>query len=178
MTSYVALLRAVNVGGTRKVAMADLRGMVEALGFTDVQTLLQSGNVVFRGAAASTTSLERRLETQAAKRLALQTDFIVRTADEWRAVVAGNPLAAAARRDPSRFLVIALKDPPTAAQGLALRRAVPAPEDLRVRGREIYLSSPNGISQSKVTALLMKKVLATVGTGRNWNTVLKLAALV
>jgi uncharacterized protein (DUF1697 family) len=85
-TTYVALLRGINVGGHKKVAMADLRDLLTHLGFRDARSLLQSGNLVFRGDSRARALLERRLETEAAKRLALHTHFMVRTAKEWQSV--------------------------------------------------------------------------------------------
>ena len=88
---HVALLRAVNLPGHNKIRMADLKALVVGLGFEDVQTLLQSGNIVFTGGAKTTASLEQALERAAAKTLGLETDFLVRTAKEWQAIVDANP---------------------------------------------------------------------------------------
>jgi len=101
MNAHIALLRAINVGGHAKVAMSDLRDFVAALGFADVQSLLQTGNLVFRGGHKTDSALERLLETEAGNRLDLQTDFFVRTAEEWEAIVAKNPFRDEARRDPA-----------------------------------------------------------------------------
>src|ERR1700691_6060260 len=100
---HIALLRGVNVGGHRAVAMSDLRDLITDLGFSDARTLLQSGNLVFRGDGRTSAALEQLLETEAAKRLGLQADFLVRSADEWKDVVARNPFPKEAERDPRRF---------------------------------------------------------------------------
>jgi len=173
----IALLRGVNVGGARKIAMADLRAFAEGLGLEEVQTLLQSGNLVFRTAARKTADLERRLETEAVKRLGLETHFLVRTAEEWRRLVARNPLAAAARRDPARFALVCLKDAPAAAKVKALQAAVPGPETVRADGRHLYIVYPNGMGTSWLTNARIESGLGTRGTARNWNTVTKLEAL-
>ena len=89
---HVALLRAVNLGAHNKVAMSDLRDLLDQLGFEEPRSLLQSGNLVFRAARPAGASLERLLETEAEKRLQLRTEFFVRSAREWNGVVAGNPL--------------------------------------------------------------------------------------
>jgi uncharacterized protein (DUF1697 family) len=91
MTTYIGLLRGINVGGNKMVAMADLRALIAGLGFADVTTLLQSGNVVFRGPASATADLERTLEAALEKRLGMRVEFHVRTGAEWHRVVAGNP---------------------------------------------------------------------------------------
>ena len=115
MPAYIVLLRAINVGGHKRVGMADLRNFVAGLGFEDVQTLLQTGNLAFRGATRSGSALERLLETEAKKRLDLQTDFLVRTAKEWTLVVARNPFREQAKRDPGHLVVQFLRDAPRAS---------------------------------------------------------------
>lgn len=177
MTTHVALLRGINVGGHKQVAMAGLRDLCTELGLADVRSLLQSGNFVFRGGARDGRQLERLLEAEAGKRLGLQTDFFVRSAEEWRAVVEGNPFPQEAKRDPSRVLVMFLKDAPVPGGVHALQAAVTGAETFRVRGREAYFVYPDGIGRSRLTSALVEKKLGISGTGRNWNTVLKLAAL-
>ncbi len=176
MMTYVGLLRGINVGGNKMVAMADLREMVTGLGFSEVKTLLQSGNVVFRGAAAAPGKIETRLEAALEKRTGLQVAFHVRTADEWRALVVANPFPAEAKRDPSHLLVSCFKAPLVTANVKALQAAIPGPETLQAVGRHLYMFFPDGIGNSKAAALV-DRMLAARGTARNWNTVMKLAAL-
>jgi uncharacterized protein (DUF1697 family) len=178
VTSYVALLRAVNVGGRTPVAMAALRAWLEGLGFAEPRTLLQSGNAVFRGAGQGGPRLERRLELEAAKRLGLQTEFFLRDAKAWREVVARNPFAAEADRDPAHLLVVFLKQAPAPARVAALRAAIKGREAVRALGRQAYVVYPDGIGRSKLTMAVIERHLGTRATGRNWNTVMKLAALV
>src|SRR5476651_1655499 len=97
MTTHVALLRGINVGGNRKVSMADLKGFLGELGFENPRTLLQSGNAVFGSSTRSGAALEGFLESQAAKRLGLETLFLVRTAAEWAEIIARNPFPAEAK---------------------------------------------------------------------------------
>jgi uncharacterized protein (DUF1697 family) len=177
MATHVALLRGINVGGRGLIAMADLRALFEALGFADVKTLLQSGNVVFRGGRKSSAALERLLEVESEKRLNLTIDYLVRTAAEWESVVAGNPFPVEAKRDPSHLLVLFMKEAPDAKSVDALRAAITGPEILRAEGKQVYVVYPAGIGTSKLTSNLIERKLACRGTGRNWNTVLKLAAL-
>lgn len=175
MTVHVALLRAVNVGG-RVLAMADLRAMLATLGFADAQTLLQSGNVVF-SAAGGGAALERLLEQETEKRLKLATHYLVRTGAEWARLIADNPFPREAKADPAHLVVMPLKTAPTKAGLAALEGAIPARERVEARGRDLYIVYPDGIGRSKLTIALIEKKLATRGTGRNWNTVLKLQAL-
>lgn len=176
MTTYVGLLRGINVGGNRMVAMADLRDLMATLGFSDVKTILQSGNVVFRGSPKAPAKLEALLETALAKRLELTVEFHVRTADEWRAVVEANPFTAEAKTDPSHLLVTCFKEPLDKANVKALQTAITGPERLHADGRHLYMMFPDGIGNSKAVGLVDRK-LAARGTARNWNTVQKLAVL-
>ncbi len=176
--TYVALLRAINLPHHKQVAMADLRDLLTQLGFVDPRSLLQSGNLLFRSGARSGAQLERLLEKEAASRLALETDLFVRSAAEWQSVIAHNPFRKEAERDPARLVVIFLKDAPSAKAVRALQVAITGPEVVRASGRHAYIVYPNGTGRSRLTNALIEKHLGTRGTGRNWNTVLKLGALV
>jgi uncharacterized protein (DUF1697 family) len=174
---HVALLRGINVGGHKKVAMSDLRDLATKLGFKDASTLLQSGNLVFRGAARPGPTLERLFEEAASRRLGFDISFLIRRGDDLPAVMAANPFPREAQRDPSRLLVMFLKDAPAPKNVEALQSAIVGREIVCVKGREAYFVFPDGVGRSKVTTALIERKLDTIGTGRNWNTVCKLAAL-
>jgi uncharacterized protein (DUF1697 family) len=176
MTVQIALLRAINVGGI-KVSLADLRALLADLGFPDVQTLLNSGNAVFRSKNKTGTTLETFLETAFAKRTGSQTDFFVRSVEEWKSIIARNPFTEEAKRDPGHLLVVVLKRAPTSQEVEALRAAVTGPEIFQADGKQAYVYYSAGVGASKLTTKLIEKKLGTPNTGRNWNTVLKLAAL-
>jgi uncharacterized protein (DUF1697 family) len=177
MTAHIALLRAVNLGSHNKVGMAELRACLEQQGFVRVRTLLQSGNVVFGGGRLRGAALERRLEETSRVVLGVATPFIVRTREEWDALVAANPFPEEAADDPGHLLLFCLKDaPPADAEG-RLRAAVKGRERVRVHGRQAYLVYPDGVGRSKLTVTVLERALGSRGTGRNWNTVLKLQAL-
>jgi uncharacterized protein (DUF1697 family) len=159
------------------VAMSALRDLVVSLGFEDVRTLLQSGNVVFRGARRSTAALEQTLQAATAARLGVTTEFIVRTAAEWTAMIAANPFPDEAAQQPNHLLLTALRSEPSAAHVAALSAAIPGRERIHVIGRHAYIVYVDGIGRSRLSSALIEKKLATRATGRNWNTVLKLAAL-
>lgn len=178
MTTHVALLRGINVGGHKPVAMSELRDLFTELGFLDARSLLQSGNLVFKTSDARTgASLERLLEAEAQKRLALQTDFFVRTAAEWKAIVAHNPFREEAERDPGHLIVMFLKAAPGVKDVAALRAAITGPEVVRADGKQAYIVYPSGIGRSRLTNAVIERTIGTRGTGRNWNTVVKLGAL-
>jgi uncharacterized protein (DUF1697 family) len=177
MTVHIGLLRAVNLPGHNKVSMADLCGLLAELGLEDGRSLLQSGNLVFRSNARTGTQLESLLEHAAEKRLGLRTHFLVRTAADWKVIVADNPFPEEAERDPSHLLVMFLKKTPNRENVTALQKAITGREVLRTQGPHAYVIYPDGIGRSRLTNALIEKMLVTRGTGRNWNTVLKLGAL-
>ncbi len=176
MKTYVALLRGINVGGHKQVSMADLRDLLTKLGFASPQSILQSGNLVFQGQTRDNAQLERLLEQEVKKKLHLQADFIVRTAEEWKAVVAGNPFRKEAQRDPGHLLAVFFKDAPKIKEVDALRAAITGPERVHAQGREAYIVYPDGVGRSRLTHTLIERKLGVRGTGRNWNTVLKVGA--
>lgn len=175
MGRFVALLRGVNVGGAKRVPMAEWRALLGALGCTEVQTLLNSGNAVFASRARSTPTLARRIRESIRQGLDVDVPVIVKSADEFTAIEAGNPLASQAF-DPSRLLVGFA----AAAQDLralaGLSELAQAPERCWLGAHAIYLWCPNGILQSRAAdALLGKRGQAL--TTRNWGTVAKIGAL-
>ena len=177
MPHQVAFLRAINVGGHNKIAMADLRNLFEKLGFSGVQTLLQSGNVVFESDRLQGPALEHLLEVETAKRLDVSVACLVRSAKELETIIASNPFEDEARRDSGHLLVMFLKTAPKVADVSALQAGIQRPEIIRAEGKQLYAVYPAGIGRSKLTNALIEKKLATQGTARNWNTVLKLAAM-
>jgi len=163
---FVALLRAVNVGGTGKLEMAELRRMCEAAGFTDVRTYIASGNVVF-GAAMSEAEVKATLEAALADYAGKPVGVMVRTAAEMAAVRDGNPFA---DFEGNTVTAIFLDTPP--APGLLDAVTGQADEELAFGARELYVHYPSGMGRSK---LAIKG--AEAGTARNMNTVAKLAAM-
>jgi uncharacterized protein (DUF1697 family) len=166
MTSYIALLRAVNVGGTGKLPMAELKNFCEELGFAQVRTYIASGNVVFespQSEAAIKTALERRLEQYAGKPVGV----LVRTAAELAEVARRNPYTEAPG---NRVVAIFLDAPPDATTLHNLKHH--KDEQLTLGAREIYVHYGEGMADSKLVIPAAK-----IGTARNLNTVAKLAAL-
>ena len=164
MSTFVALLRAVNVGGTGKLPMADLVAMARAAGFERVRTYIASGNLIFetsRGEREIRAVLERALEEYAGKHVGV----VVRTGEEMAAVLAANPFP---DRAPSHTAVIFLDAPPP-ADTLA-HVVAPDGEEVRVGAREIYVHYPSGMGRSR-----LRIPAAKTGTARNINTVTRLA---
>jgi uncharacterized protein (DUF1697 family) len=177
MPSHIALLRGINVGGHNMVAMSDLRSLFVELGLVGATSLLQSGNVVFQSERLTGAALERLLEVETAKRLNVSADYFVRTAAEWKKIVARNPFPKEATDDPGHLLVMFLRKTPSTKNVDELRVSIQGPELIQPDGKQLYMVYPAGIGRSKLTGLLIEKKLDSRGTARNWNTILKLAAL-
>lgn len=177
MNLYAGLLRAVNLPGHNAITMAALREFLDELGLADARTLLASGNFVARAVERDGAALERRLEREAAKRLDLETDFHVRSPAEWQALVASNPFPREAGSDPGRLLVVFMRTAPTAGAVKRLEGAIVGREKVAARGRHLFAYYPDGAGRSKLTNALIARHLGAPGTARNWNTVMKLQAL-
>lgn len=166
MTKYVALLRAINVGGTGKLAMADLVALCREAGLSDPKTYIQSGNVVFGsrlGEAKVRATLEKALHAKLGKPVAV----LVRDAAELQQVLADNPFD---QMPPNRVIVVFLPESPP--DDALAGTVAPGGEELHLRGRHLYIYFPNGQGRSK-----LKVPFAREGTARNINTVTKLLAL-
>lgn len=175
-TTYVALLRGINVGGKNKVPMQTLRALVARIGGTDVRTHLQSGNAVFHHPDQDPRLLAKALEQALAEELGLTLSCLIRSAPELRRVVEANPFPMEGV-DGSRFLVVFLSATPPPARLAAIDPAAYAPDAFAAGERVLYVNLPGGIRDSKLAVLFTDKRLGVTATARNWNTVTKLLAL-
>lgn len=173
MTRYVALLRAVNLGSHKKLSMPELRELLSGLGYADVQTYLQSGNAVFTADEPRADRVAAEIEERLTAELGLTTEVILRTADQLRKVVDGNPMEVG---DPARFTAWFLLRPPAPdwLDGFDLGKF--APEEMRAGELELYLNLPNGIGRAKLPVALGRR-LKVPATMRNWKTVTNLMSL-
>ncbi len=176
MPQCTALLRGINVGGNRKISMADLRDFMSGLGFKNVGTLLQTGNIVFPAPGGPPGRLEALLEREARTRLGMDTLFYVRTATEWSRIITANPFPGEARTDPARLVLLLLKEKIPAGRVRELQATIAGREVVKAGEREAYIYYPDGQGRSKLTTARLDKALGP-GTARNWNTVLKLQAM-
>jgi uncharacterized protein (DUF1697 family) len=170
----VALLRGVNIGASKRIAMADLRRIVEALGHSDVETYLQSGNVVFRAQRKSPRALGESLRVAIARETGHDVPVVVRTGDELAAVVERNPYPV---DDPTRVVVAFLEEEVELGDLALGDLSAYLPDELTIDGRELYVSVPNGQGASKLMEALTKRRLPTTSTVRNWRTVEALAEM-
>ena len=164
----VALLRGVNLG-KRQVIMSELRALCEGAGFTDVQTLLASGNIVLR-ANEKGAKLEAKLEKLILDEMALKTDVFVRTGAELDAIIAANPFKAFAKSQPSFLVVTFMRERASAAEMKAMEETALLGEEVKQGKGCLYIKFPKGQGPSKLNT-------PKLGTARNWNTVTKLAAM-
>jgi uncharacterized protein (DUF1697 family) len=171
---HVALLRGINVGKAKRIAMAELRALFESLGYGHVQTLLNSGNIVFSAPRADPKAAAR-VEKAIAARLGVESRVLVITASELDAIVAENPLPEC-DVNPSRFLVTVLASDADRARIAQLVAQSWGAEKLSLGSRAAYLWCANGINDGKAV-LALGKVVGNAGTSRNWATIRKLQAL-
>jgi uncharacterized protein (DUF1697 family) len=178
MTRYAALLRGINVGARKRVAMADLRALLSGMGFEDVRTLLQSGNAVFGAEESVPEELARRIEDRIEEELGMTVGCLVRTGPELEAAIAANPLPEEAATDGKKFLAIFLSKAPDPALLAEHDPEELAPDQIRLGDRVIYQWCPDGILEAPPVSAFVEKHLDVKATARNWNTLTKLSALV
>jgi uncharacterized protein (DUF1697 family) len=176
MSAHVALLRGVNLGGNKGVPMAALKAVAEGLSLGGPRTLLQSGNLVFSSQGRKPEALEGALEQAIRAEIGVATQVCVRTAAQWNALVEANPFPEAARDDPAHLLLMAFKTPPRPGGPNALAEVYHGPERIALALHHAYVFYPDGVGRSKLTPALLGRHLGQ-GTARNWNTVLKLQAM-
>jgi uncharacterized protein (DUF1697 family) len=179
MTTFVALLRGINVGGNRRLPMTDVRHWVTEVGVTEVVTYIQSGNVVLRHPGRSADTLRDDLERRLAAATGWDIAVVVRTAAEWAALVAVNPFPDA---DPSTLHVACYRDRPAAGSLDSLDLVAHAPETCALVGAQLYLHLPNGMGRATLPGALSKLRPAPgaaplVMTMRNWRTITALREL-
>lgn len=175
---YAALLRGINVGGSRRVPMAELRSVLEGLGHGDVQTYLQSGNAVFSSAKTDPAALARELESAIEAHFGFRVPCLVVDGAYLRAVADACPFPAA-ELEGKQLHATFLSARPGADRFAAIDEAAYLPEEYRIGDRVIYLYAPNGLGRSKLGEALARPavVKGIDATTRNWNTVVKLVEL-
>jgi uncharacterized protein (DUF1697 family) len=176
MTRHIALLRGINVGGHKKVPMAELRRALEDAGFEDVKTYVQSGNVALSAAETSPAEVGRRVEQAIADAFGFDVAVVVRSRDEIAALVDEDPLGDVAT-NPTFRIVVFLAEKLDPAMVADVDPEEFAPEAFALRDYEIVMWAPDGQRDSKLVKTLTEKRTGVVGTARNWRTVEKLLDL-
>ncbi len=176
MTRWVALLAGINVGGRTTVPMAELRTVFTGLGYQQVQTYIQSGNVVFEADTDSEAALLKAIRPALASAFGWQIEVLLRTLPELDAVIAGNPFSER-QDDPTKLLVTFLAAEPAADRVATLQPPAGETGELELVGREIYLHMPDGYGRSKLNNARLAKLTGVAATTRNWKSVAKLREL-
>jgi len=178
MNSYISILRGINVGGRKKIKMADLTILYEQLGFQDVVTYIQSGNVGFKTAVNQEDELIAMIQQAIEAQYGFQVPVQIRTNQEMQAIIDNCPFSSLDLvENGTKVLVTFLASVPSTEKIEAVMEYVIAPEELVVRGREIYLHCPNGYGRTKLSNQFLERKLKVTATTRNWRSVQKLYAL-
>lgn len=176
MPHYVALLRSVNVAGHGRLAMADVVQSFGKLGHTDISTYIQTGNILFRSSSKSAAKVIAGIEDQLAQDFGSSPAAILRTVAELTQVLASSPFPKQGA-DPARHHVTFLAEAPSKEKLASFSPPASGRDELVIIGREVYVHTPDGYGNSKLSGTMLERRLGVVSTTRNWNTVTKLGAL-
>ena len=177
MPVLICMLRGVNLGGHNKIKMDVLRAICASLRCESPQTLLQSGNVVFRTSNKNLAQLSKLVGVAIEKKLGFRPEVLLRTVPELREAIARNPFAKRSGIEPGKLVVTFLGTELDAQAKKALLAMDIAPEELYAMGRELYIYFPNGQARPKLSWSRTEKIIGPAYTSRNWNTVTKLLQL-
>jgi uncharacterized protein (DUF1697 family) len=177
MTAVVALFRGINVGGNHKVRMDELKALHVTLGLRDVVSYIQSGNVVFTSEDEEAAHLRKRIEEEFEKTFGFRSEALLRTSAELNEIIARSPFEGQSDKEPKWIAVTFLADHPESTAQEALLNSYAGPEEIHFHGKEMYIYYTEGMGRSKLTNNFIEKKLKTVGTTRNWNTILQLQAM-
>ena len=180
MAVVISMLCAVNVGGHNKIKMDALRALYESLKFEDPRTFIQSGNVIFRNKfrkEENPAALAKKIQTAIERTFGFRPEVILRTPDDLRAAIAATPFPAHRNLHPGKILVTFLAAEPPSEAHATLRNLKGYPEEVHLKGRELYIYFPNGAGQTKLPWSKVEKLLQVTGTARNWNSVTKMLAI-
>ena len=176
MTSFIALLRGINVGGHKKIPMAELRALGEQIGFAQVQSYIQSGNLIFC-ATGKADAIETQLEQAIARRFGFAVEVLVRPASQWPALAKTNPFAEASQKEPNLVMMSLAKRPPRPEALAALRERAQNDERIELTGEVLWVHFAGGVAKSKLAPALIDRLVGSPVTARNWRTVQKLGEL-
>jgi len=171
------MLRGVNVGGHNKIKMDALRALYESLKFEDPRTYVQSGNVIFRTKEKNSPALATKIQNAIERKFRFRPAVTIRTTGELRSAFAATPFTANRNLEPGKILVTFLSNKPGSDANANLLGLKDYPEEIHLKGRELYIYFPDGAGKSKLPWSRVEKLLKTTGTARNWNSVTKMLAM-
>ena len=177
MPVLISMLRGVNVTGHNKIKMDALRALYESLKFEDARTFIQSGNVIFRTKEKNSPAVAKKIQNAIERKFGFRPEVILRTTDELRSVIAATPFPSHRNLDPSKTLVTFLATTPGPGVHATLLAMKGYPEELHLKGRELYIYFPDGVGNAKLPWSKVEKLTQTNGTARNWNSVTKMLAI-
>ena len=177
MTTYIAMLRGINVGGHRVIRMEDLRATFDGLRFANVETYVQSGNVVFGDEHGSVSALSEKIERSILRDFGFSVSVLLRTAKELEEIIKHNPFLRDTAIDQSKLHLTFLSDAAAKTAIEELQLLAVKPEQCRIIGREVYLYCPNGYGRTRLSNAAIEKKLSMEATTRNWRTVNTLLAM-
>jgi uncharacterized protein (DUF1697 family) len=175
-TTFIALLRGINVGGHRIIPMAELRSLCAENNWGDVQSYVQSGNLVFTATAAA-ADLEAELEQLLEQRFGFSVPVIMRVASDWSSYIESNPFPEASEKEPNRVMLALAKAPPKPGAVPGLRERAASSERIERVDDALWIHFGAGVAGSKLTPALLDRLVGSPVTTRNWRTVVKLGEL-
>jgi uncharacterized protein (DUF1697 family) len=174
MPVFVSMLRGVNVGAHNRIKMDALRAVYESLGLEHPRAYVQSGNIIFRTNEKSPVKLAKKIQAAIVKTFGFSPAVVLRTTGEIRSALTADPFAKRKDIEPDKVLVTFLVAEPSAAASAALSSLKGYPEEMVLKGRELYIYFPNGAGNSKLPWSRVDKLLGVTGTARNWNSITKM----
>jgi uncharacterized protein (DUF1697 family) len=178
MTTYVGLLYSIVIDKQRRVLMIDLRSIAEKLGYFNVRTLVATGNLVFEAEEQPVAAIESALEKAFAEFHGKHVDIIVRSAEDWRRLVAGNPYPEESIANPDQVVARIMRDPAEEKVADLFKPYQTAGEKVEIVEGDVWIAFPGQPSQSKLLGVLAPKRMGGIGTSRNWNTIRRLGEMV
>jgi uncharacterized protein (DUF1697 family) len=177
MPVLISMLRGVNLGAHNRIKMDALRGLYESLKLEDPRTYVQSGNVIFRSKGKNQAQLGKKIQDAIEKKFGFRPEVILRTTDELRKAIAASPFAKRTELEPGKILVTFLAGEPGPDAHANLAKLKEHPEELHLKGREMYIYFPDGAGKSKLPWSQVERLLKVTGTARNWNSVTNMLAM-
>jgi len=171
MAVLISMLRGVNLGSHNRIKMEELRALYESMKLDDPRSYVQSGNVIFRTKEKNSPQLAKKIQGGIEKKFGCCPEVILRTAEELRRVIAANPFPEQAKSEPGKVLVTFLAGEPPRDAEANLEKFKGLPEELHLKGRELYIYFPDGAGRSRLPWSTVEKFLKVTGTARNWNSV-------
>jgi uncharacterized protein (DUF1697 family) len=171
VNTYISMLRGINVGGSNQIRMADLKKLYEELGFQEVVTYVNSGNVVFRTPETDANAIARRIQAQIKETLGGDVPVLIREPHDLERILAHNPFLTGRKEDTSKLHVMFLSAPPVPTNLAKLVKPANCEDEFIFGEQEIFLFCPGGLGRTKLTTALFERSLKVTTTTRNWNTV-------